>query len=388
MHAASAGIGVAIANRLPNIQLTGDAGSTALSFSHVPGTGLGFWDLGAGHHWCRSSRAAPCCTRKGRPKPPTSRPASSTARRCSRPSRTAADTLAALQHDAEGLQAAAAAADAAKVSLDLSERQWAPRLRQLPDPAQRPTDLPAGPHRPDPGPGQPLLPTPRPCSRPWGGDGGTARISPGQECTLSEYAAWRPGPGRPCGRRRPRGLFACCRRRRRSRRKRHPDPSPARAHQPLRGRVVDGRPDGRDSRGLPTSDNDQATSSSRLSPGRCRSCWSRPATMEEGPAAGDRRLARLRRRRRPSQGSCRREDRPPGRRGRQGPDGPQRHPSARLQVAPTPRSAMADSAAALQPWSRSTSIRRTIQAIQQGRPTPRVDWAPIRAPIAGTVAEN
>jgi outer membrane protein TolC len=35
-----------------------------------------------------------------------------------------ADTLAALQHDAEGLQAAAVAADAAKVSLDLSDRQW------------------------------------------------------------------------------------------------------------------------------------------------------------------------------------------------------------------------------------------------------------------------
>ena len=35
-----------------------------------------------------------------------------------------ADTLAALEQDAEALKAAAAAADAAKVTLDLSQRQW------------------------------------------------------------------------------------------------------------------------------------------------------------------------------------------------------------------------------------------------------------------------
>jgi outer membrane protein TolC len=35
-----------------------------------------------------------------------------------------ADTLTALDQDAQGLKAAAAAADAAKVTLDLSQRQW------------------------------------------------------------------------------------------------------------------------------------------------------------------------------------------------------------------------------------------------------------------------
>jgi outer membrane protein TolC len=35
-----------------------------------------------------------------------------------------ADTLTALEQDAEGLKAAATAADAAKVTLDLSQRQW------------------------------------------------------------------------------------------------------------------------------------------------------------------------------------------------------------------------------------------------------------------------
>jgi outer membrane protein TolC len=38
--------------------------------------------------------------------------------------RNVADTLTALEQDAEGLKAAAAAADAAKVTLDLSQRRW------------------------------------------------------------------------------------------------------------------------------------------------------------------------------------------------------------------------------------------------------------------------
>ena len=47
MHAASAQIGVAIANRLPNIQLTANAGSTALAIGQVFGPGTGFWSIGA-----------------------------------------------------------------------------------------------------------------------------------------------------------------------------------------------------------------------------------------------------------------------------------------------------------------------------------------------------
>ena len=47
MHAASAQIGIAEANRLPNLQLTGNAGSTALELGQLFKSGTGFWSLGA-----------------------------------------------------------------------------------------------------------------------------------------------------------------------------------------------------------------------------------------------------------------------------------------------------------------------------------------------------
>ncbi|MGB2656204.1 MAG: efflux transporter outer membrane subunit, partial [Candidatus Acidiferrum sp.] len=48
LHSASALIGVARANRLPNITLTADAGSMATIFSKIFSSGTGFWDVGAG----------------------------------------------------------------------------------------------------------------------------------------------------------------------------------------------------------------------------------------------------------------------------------------------------------------------------------------------------
>ncbi|WP_291776317.1 efflux transporter outer membrane subunit [Luteibacter sp.] len=48
MHAASANVGVALAARLPNIQITATAGSTAEKASSLFDTGTGFWSLGAG----------------------------------------------------------------------------------------------------------------------------------------------------------------------------------------------------------------------------------------------------------------------------------------------------------------------------------------------------
>ncbi|HZU52227.1 MAG TPA: efflux transporter outer membrane subunit, partial [Sphingomicrobium sp.] len=47
MHSASAQIGVATANRLPNITLSANAGSNALAISQVFGPGTGFWNIGA-----------------------------------------------------------------------------------------------------------------------------------------------------------------------------------------------------------------------------------------------------------------------------------------------------------------------------------------------------
>jgi NodT family efflux transporter outer membrane factor (OMF) lipoprotein len=123
MHAASAQIGVAIANRLPNIQLTANAGSTALELAKVFGPGTGFWSLGAALtapifdggtllHQERGARANYVQTAE------QYRSTVLTA------FQNVADTLTALEQDADGVKAAAAAQDAAKVTLDLAQRQY------------------------------------------------------------------------------------------------------------------------------------------------------------------------------------------------------------------------------------------------------------------------
>jgi len=122
LHSASAQIGIAIANRLPNFSLTGDLGSMALAFSGIFSGGTGFWDLGAGItqpifqggsllHRERAARAAYV---------QASQQYRSTVLTAFQ---NVADTLHALEQDADGLKAAAAAADAAKVTLDLTRRQ-------------------------------------------------------------------------------------------------------------------------------------------------------------------------------------------------------------------------------------------------------------------------
>jgi NodT family efflux transporter outer membrane factor (OMF) lipoprotein len=123
MHAASAGIGIAIANRLPNLDLTADAGRSSLAFARAFGSGGGFWNLGAavtapvfqGGALMHQERAAKAAYVQAAEQ---YRGTVLTA------FENVADTLSALQHDADGLKAASAAAEAAKVSLDLSERQW------------------------------------------------------------------------------------------------------------------------------------------------------------------------------------------------------------------------------------------------------------------------
>jgi NodT family efflux transporter outer membrane factor (OMF) lipoprotein len=123
MHSASAQIGVAIANRLPNIELTANAGSTALAIGEVFKSGTGFWSLGADltapifeggklKHLERAAKAAYVQAAE------QYRGTVLTA------FQNVADTLAALEHDADGLKAASAAEQAAKVTLDLSQRQW------------------------------------------------------------------------------------------------------------------------------------------------------------------------------------------------------------------------------------------------------------------------
>ena len=123
LHAASAKIGIAIANRLPNITLTANAGSTALAIDQLFTSGTGFWGLGAAAtapHFPRRDAAAPGARREG-----GLRSGGRTI------SQHGSDRLSECRRHVDGagtgrrgLKAAAAAADAAKVTLDLSQRQW------------------------------------------------------------------------------------------------------------------------------------------------------------------------------------------------------------------------------------------------------------------------
>lgn len=122
MHAASAQIGIAVANRLPSLNLTADVGSMALVFSRMFSSGTAFWDLAGSatqsifqggtlvHHERAAQAAYVQASEQYRSTVLTA-------------FQNVADTLHALQQDADALKAAAAARDAAKVTLDLTTRQ-------------------------------------------------------------------------------------------------------------------------------------------------------------------------------------------------------------------------------------------------------------------------
>jgi NodT family efflux transporter outer membrane factor (OMF) lipoprotein len=122
LHDASAKIGIAIANRLPNIELTANAGSSAAALDELFTTGTGFWGLGA-------AVTAPIF--QGGTLLHRERAAKAAYDQAAEQYRSAvlvafqnvADTLTALEQDADALKAAAAAANAAKVTLDLAQRQ-------------------------------------------------------------------------------------------------------------------------------------------------------------------------------------------------------------------------------------------------------------------------
>jgi len=122
LHDASAKIGIAIANRLPNIVLTASVGGSAAAIDQLLNTGTGFWSLGAevtaplfqGGTLLHQQRAAKAAYVQAAEQ---YRSAVLTA------FQNVADTLTALEQDADGLQAATAAADAAHVTLDLAQRQ-------------------------------------------------------------------------------------------------------------------------------------------------------------------------------------------------------------------------------------------------------------------------
>ncbi|HWY13676.1 MAG TPA: efflux transporter outer membrane subunit [Rhizomicrobium sp.] len=122
LHAANANIGVAIANRLPNIELTGNAGSTALAIGQVFAPGTGFWSLGAtltqpifeGGKLLHEERGARAAWQQAAAQYRSTVLAAF---------QNVADSLVALQEDADALQTAATADESAKVTLDLTQRQ-------------------------------------------------------------------------------------------------------------------------------------------------------------------------------------------------------------------------------------------------------------------------
>lgn len=122
LHAASALIGVARANRLPSFPITADIGASTVIFSQLFTQG-GFWDLAGGVtqpvfdgktllHRERAARAA--YTEAAEQYRSTVLTAF----------QNVADTLHAIKQDADGLKAAASATQAAAVTLDLTKTQF------------------------------------------------------------------------------------------------------------------------------------------------------------------------------------------------------------------------------------------------------------------------
>jgi NodT family efflux transporter outer membrane factor (OMF) lipoprotein len=121
LHAASALIGVARANRLPSFSLTADAGSMALIFTHMFTRG-GFWDAGAG--LTQPAFDGKTLLHRERAAIAAYTQADEQYRSVVLSAfQNVADTLHAIRQDAESLQSAARAKDAAARTLDLTKKQ-------------------------------------------------------------------------------------------------------------------------------------------------------------------------------------------------------------------------------------------------------------------------
>jgi len=122
LHQASAQVGVAIANRLPKITLTGNAGSSALAMSKLFTPGTGFWfvgsdvaqtvfDAGTLYHKQRAAEEA------------LNQAAAQYRSTVFTAFQNVADTLRALQVDSRAINAAIAAERAASRNIDLVSKQ-------------------------------------------------------------------------------------------------------------------------------------------------------------------------------------------------------------------------------------------------------------------------
>jgi NodT family efflux transporter outer membrane factor (OMF) lipoprotein len=122
LHSASALIGVARANRLPSFNLTADVGSMALVFTKMFSAGTGFWDL-AGGATQTIFQGGTLVARERAAKAAYVQASEQYRSTVLTAFENVADTLHALDQDDDALKAAAAARDAAKVTLDLTAKQ-------------------------------------------------------------------------------------------------------------------------------------------------------------------------------------------------------------------------------------------------------------------------
>jgi NodT family efflux transporter outer membrane factor (OMF) lipoprotein len=123
LHAASAQVGVAVANMLPQFEISADTGSAALTIGKLFSPYTGFWDLGASLSQTLFDAGALIYRHKAADAALDQAGAQYRATvilAC----QNVADTLHALQADADALKATAAADRAAKESFELARRQY------------------------------------------------------------------------------------------------------------------------------------------------------------------------------------------------------------------------------------------------------------------------
>ncbi len=122
MHAASAAIGVAVAQRLPNIILSADIGTMARVFSQLFSPGGGFWSFGASASEILFDAGA-LADKEQAARDAFDAAAAQYRKAVLSAFQNVADTLHALQSDAESLNAKADAERASSATLDLMRRK-------------------------------------------------------------------------------------------------------------------------------------------------------------------------------------------------------------------------------------------------------------------------
>ena len=131
LHQASALIGVAFANRLPQLSLTAQYGTLGLTPAALFTPASTIWSLGAECHATGSSTALLFCIRSARPEPPMRWPTRNIATPCLTAFRNVADVLRALQLDAATLKAQQRAVRAASRHVRSDARPVSPRRHHL-----------------------------------------------------------------------------------------------------------------------------------------------------------------------------------------------------------------------------------------------------------------